>query len=114
AVLFPIVWGILYVIMGISIAMILLKGRSEGIYTVPCVKIYALQLAVNFFWSIILFNMQNFLLSLVWLLFLLVLVIIQVFKFYRICKLSAYLQIPYILWLVFAAVLNYSIFTLNG
>ena len=114
SIVFPIAWGILYVLMGISAAMVFIKGRESGTYTFDALLFYFAQLFVNFFWSIILFNMQNFLLSLVWLLFLLVLVIIQVFKFYRICKLSAYLQIPYILWLVFAAVLNYSIFTLNG
>lgn len=113
AVVFPIAWGILYVLMGISASMIYLKGKEDDISVLSPLFLYYLQLTVNFFWSIIFFNMQNFLFSLIWLLLLLVLVVVQTRSFYRISKLAAYLQIPYILWLVFAAVLNYSIFILN-
>ncbi|MBO4950963.1 MAG: tryptophan-rich sensory protein [Clostridia bacterium] len=113
AVLFPIVWGILYVIMGISIAMILLKGRSEGIYTVPCVKIYALQLAVNFFWSIIFFNLRAFFFSFVWLILLWILVVVMIDRFSRVSKIAAYINIPYFLWVSFAAYLNFMIYRLN-
>ena len=113
AVVFPIAWGILYVLMGIRATMIYLKGKEDDISVLSPLFLYYLQLTVNFFWSIIFFNMQNFLFSLIWLLLLLVLVVVQTRSFYRISKLAAYLQIPYILWLVFAAVLNYSIFILN-
>lgn len=111
--LFPIVWGILYVIMGASLANILIKGREKGIYTVPCVKIYALQLAVNFFWSIIFFNMRAFLFSFVWLLLLWVLIIVMIDRFSKISKISAYVNIPYFLWVTFAAYLNFMIYRLN-
>lgn len=113
SIVFPIAWGILYVLMGISASMIYLKGKEDDISVLSPLFLYYLQLTVNFFWSIIFFNMQNFLFSLIWLLLLLVLVVVQTRSFYRISKLAAYLQIPYILWLVFAAVLNYSIFILN-
>ncbi|MBQ7400171.1 MAG: tryptophan-rich sensory protein [Clostridia bacterium] len=113
AILFPIVWGILYVIMGASLANILIKGRENGIYTVPCVKIYALQLAVNFFWSIIFFNMRAFLFSFIWLLLLWVLIIIMIDRFSKISKVSAYVNIPYFLWVSFAAYLNFMIYRLN-
>ena len=111
--LFPIVWGILYVIMGASLANILVKGREKGIYTVPCVKIYALQLVVNFFWSIIFFNMRAFLFSFVWLLLLWVLIIVMIDRFSKISKISAYVNIPYFLWVTFAAYLNFMIYRLN-
>lgn len=113
SIVFPIAWGILYVLMGISASMIYLKGKEDDISVLSPLFLYYLQLTVNFFWSIIFFNMQNFLFSLIWLLLLLVLVVVQTRSFYRTSKLAAYLQIPYILWLVFAAVLNYSIFILN-
>ena len=113
SIVFPIAWGILYVLMGISASMIYLKGKEDDISVLSPLFLYYLQLTVNFFWSIIFFNMQNFLFSLIWLLLLLVLVVVQTRSFYRISKLAAYLQIPYILWLVFAAVLNSSIFILN-
>lgn len=111
--LFPIVWGILYVIMGASLANILVKGREKGIYTVPCVKIYALQLVVNFFWSIIFFNMRAFLFSFVWLLLLWVLIIVMIDRFSKISRISAYANIPYFLWVTFAAYLNFMIYRLN-
>lgn len=113
SILFPIVWGILYVLMGISVAKVLIKGREEGIYTFPALRIYVLQLAVNFFWSIIFFNMRNFLLSFVWLLLLWVLIVNMIIKFYRIDKVGAWLNVPYLLWVSFAGWLNFMIYTLN-
>lgn len=111
--LFPVVWAVLYVIMGISLAMVLIRGREEGIYTVPCVKIYVLQLAVNFFWSIIFFNLRAFLLSFVWLILLWVLIIVMIDRFSVVKKLAAYINIPYFLWVSFAAYLNFMIYRLN-
>lgn len=113
ALLFPIVWSILYVLMGISLANILIKGREKGIYTVPCVKIYFLQLAVNFFWSIIFFNFRAFLLSFIWLLLLWVLIIKMIDCFSKISKSAALINIPYFLWVTFAAYLNFMIYRLN-
>lgn len=113
AIVFPIAWGILYVLMGIGAACVYLKGREDGVYTLPALGLYFAQLAVNFFWSIIFFNLQNFLFSFLWLLLLLVLVCAMTIKFYGICKIGALIQIPYILWLIFAAVLNYAIFIIN-
>ena len=113
AIVFPIAWSILYVLMGISASMVYLEGKENDISVSRPLLLYFVQLAVNFFWSIIFFNMQNFLFSLIWLLLLLVVVIAQTRAFYAVNKTSAYLQIPYILWLVFAAVLNYAIFVLN-
>lgn len=111
--LFPIVWGILYVLMGISIANVIVKGCEKGMYVVPCVKIYALQLVVNFFWSIIFFNFRAFLFSFIWLLLLWVLIVIMIDCFSKTSKFAAAINIPYFLWVSFAAYLNFAIYRLN-
>lgn len=113
AILFPIVWTILYALMGTSLALVLIKGRNEGIYTFPSIKIYVYQLAVNFFWSIIFFNCRSFLFAFIWLILLLVLVAIMIFRFYGVSKVAAVLNIPYFIWITFAAYLNFMIYMLN-
>lgn len=112
-ILFPIVWTILYTLMGISSAIIYTKGRDENIPVNDALRIYAIQLAVNFFWSIIFFNLEAFLFAFLWILLLWILIIIMIKKFYEIDKTAAYLQIPYLLWVTFAAYLNFAIFLLN-
>lgn len=112
-IVFPIVWTILYTLMGISSAIIYTKGREENIPVYDALKTYAIQLAVNFFWSIIFFNLEAFLFAFLWILLLWVLIIVMIKKFYKIDKTAAYLQIPYLLWVTFAAYLNFAIFLLN-
>ena len=113
AILFPIVWTILYVLMGISAAMIYntetapMPQRKSALYT------YVLSLFFNFFWSIIFFNMRNFLFAFIWLLVLLFLIIRTIMKYYKINPLAAYLQIPYLIWVTFAGYLNFAIWLLN-
>lgn len=104
--LFPIVWTILFVLMGISAGMVYKKSGS-----VPF--IYRLSLVVNFLWSIIFFNMEAYLFAFVWLLLLLVLIIITIIEYYKIDKTAAYLQIPYLIWVAFAGYLNFFIWYLN-
>lgn len=111
--LFPIVWTVLYTLMGISSARIYLKGKEEGAFVGDSLKVYALQLAVNFFWSIIFFNFEAFLFAFIWILLLWVLIIIMIRKFYAVDPLAAWLQIPYFLWVTFAAYLNLAIYMLN-
>ena len=111
--LFPIVWTILYTLMGISSARIYLEGKKGEVPVEKALKIYALQLAVNFFWSIIFFNMQAFLFAFIWILLLWVLIIIMIKEFYYIYPPAAWLQIPYLLWVTFAAYLNLAIYILN-
>lgn len=109
--LFPIVWGILYALMGISAARVYLSPpspeRSRGL------NLYVLQLIVNFFWSLIFFNAQAFLFAFFWLMFLWLLVLGMIFVFYRTDPLAGKLQIPYLLWLSFAAYLNLGVWYLN-
>ncbi|MDD4689601.1 MAG: tryptophan-rich sensory protein [Eubacteriales bacterium] len=108
--LFPIVWGILFLLMGISASMIWLSDSFEK---EKALTVYGIQLAVNFLWSLIFFNMQAYYLAFFWLLLLLVLIIIMIYKFSQINKTAAYLQIPYLLWVIFAGYLTLAIAILN-
>ncbi len=109
-IVFPIAWGILYVLMGISYYIVMTKGKK---YKEEAKLIYFIQLVVNALWTPIFFGLKEYFLAFSWLLMLLVLVIFMVTIFFKINKLSAYLQIPYILWLLFAAYLNFGVFVLN-
>lgn len=108
---FPVVWCILYILMGVSAALVFKSGdaRKGG-----ALRIYALQLIVNFFWSLIFFNMRAFGFASIWLVLLIALVLTMTAMFLKINKKAAYLQIPYILWLLFALYLTVGIFILNG
>ncbi len=104
AILFPMAWGILYILMGISSYLVY---ESDSEYKKTGLIFYAIQLIVNALWTMI------FLFAFIWLLLLLLLVLVMMYYFYKSSKLAFYLQIPYVLWLVFAAILNYSIYVLN-
>ena len=108
--IFPVVWTILYILMGIS-SYIVYESDSE--LKNKALTVYIIQLAVNFIWPILFFNLEMFLLSFVWLLILLALIIYMILLFYKISPIAAYLQIPYLLWIVFAGYLNLMIFILN-
>lgn len=108
--LFPIVWTILYTLMGISAAIIY---KTDDPDRTQALKIYAFQLIVNFLWTIIFFNLRQFLFSFIWLVLLDVLVVIMISKFHKISPLAAWLQIPYLLWILFATYLNLGIYLLN-
>ena len=109
--LFPIVWAILYALMGIGAAKIYQsppsKVRSLGL------NLFVIQLVVNFFWSPIFFNLRIFGFAFYWLLLLWALVLRMVFVFGKIDPLAAKLQIPYLIWLTFAAYLNLGVWYLN-
>jgi tryptophan-rich sensory protein len=110
--LFPIVWTVLYTLMGISSYLVYILGREsdEGKLALA---LYAAQLAVNFVWPILFFDFQWYLISLLWLLLLVVLVIAMIRSFYKIRPMAAYFNIPYVLWLLFATYLNFGIWRLN-
>ena len=109
-ILFPIVWTILYILMGISSYLIY---ESDSEYKESALKIYALQLFFNFMWSIIFFRFDQYLFAFIWLLILIGLIVKMIYVFYQIRPLAAYLQIPYLLWCLFAAYLNLMIYLLN-
>ncbi len=109
---FGVVWPILYALMGIGAAMVWLEEdaplRMRGI------NLFVAQLILNFFWSLIFFNLQAYGLAFFWLLTLLALVVWMAYTFYQVRPLAGYLQIPYIVWLLFAAYLNAGVWVLNG
>ena len=110
-ILFPIVWTILYVLMGISSGIVYQKRDSKNVSS--ALDIYGLQLAVNFIWSIIFFNMRAYLFAFIWLILLWILIYSMIKRFYKLSKVAAYLQIPYLLWVTFAGYLNFMIYILN-
>lgn len=110
--LFPIVWTILYILMGISAYMIKVADASTEEID-DALTIYRYQLIVNFLWPIFFFNFGWYLFAFVWLILLWVLVIFMIRSFYKISKPAAYLNIPYLIWLTFAAYLNFGVWWLN-
>ena len=109
-VVFPIVWTILYTLMGISAARI---KQSNGPDKSKALKTYLLQLGVNFFWSVFFFGLHRYFLAFLWLLLLIFLVIRMIKDFTDVDLKAAKLQIPYLIWCCFAAVLNFSVWWLN-
>ena len=110
---FPIVWSVLYVLMGISAAMVFLRRNENALVVDNALTVYGGNLIINFMWSIIFFGFEAFLFAFVWLLFLLTTVISMVFSFKKIMPISGYLQIPYAAFLVYAGYLNLSVYLLN-
>lgn len=103
--LFPIVWTVLYTLMGIS--HYLTKDCKK------CNEIYVKQLIVNLAWSIIFFTFKLRLLAFLTIILLIYLIIEMIITFYKENKISAYLQIPYLIWCIFASYLNLFIYILN-
>ena len=110
-IVFPIVWGILFALMGIGAARIYLSPASRA--RTRSRRLFFLQLAFNFFWSILFFNLQNFGLAFIWLIALWGLVLLMILSFRELDKAAARLQIPYLLWVTFAAYLNLGVWRLN-
>ena len=111
AVLFPIVWTALYLLMGVGAALVY---NARGEFRTIGLWLFAAQLAVNFFWSILFFNLRAFLFAFVWLILLWVLAAAMSVAFFKTRRVAGLLQIPYLLWLTFAAYLNFSVYILNA
>ena len=109
-VLFPVVWSILYLLMSISCYIITTKDDKNKDNAIIW---YGIQLFINSLWSLIFFGFSAYLFSFIWILLLLAIVIIMIVKFYKIDKMAAYLNIPYVLWILFAGFLNLGIYILN-
>ena len=108
--LFPIAWTVLYILMGISSAMVF---KTVAPNRRAALRVYALQLAFNFVWTLIFFNLQSYLLAFVWIIALLALIVIMILRFRKVNPTAAWLQIPYLVWVCFAAYLNLGVFILN-
>jgi len=108
--IFPIVWSILYLLMAVSAYMI---SETNSPNKNEAIKIYFIQLIVNSLWTLIFFGLRQYVLSFIWIILLVVLVIWMIIKFYKIRKISGFINIPYLLWLLFASYLTLSIIILN-
>lgn len=110
-IVLPIVWSILYLLMGVSAARIARAGpstaRAKGL-----ARFFA-QLAFNFFWSILFFNLQNYALALGWLVVLFALILWMILAFAGADRTAALLQLPCLLWVAFAGYLNLGVLLLN-
>jgi len=109
--IFAPVWTFLFILMGLSFYLIWRKGYSREKRS--AFFVYFIQLFLNLLWSIFFFGLKNPFLGLLDIVLLLIFILINIYLFYRISKVSAYLLLPYLLWVSFASILNFSIFILN-
>ena len=110
-IVFPIVWSILFALMGVSAARVFLA--PEGEERTRGLRLFFTQLGFNFFWSVIFFNMQAFGLAFLWLAALWALIVWMTVTFYRVDRPAAWLQLPYLIWVAFAGYLNLGVWRLN-
>ena len=108
---FPVVWGILYLLMGIAAARIALLQESGA--RRAALRVYGLQLAVNFLWHLLFFNLQAFGAAFLWLVLLFALIVWMILSFRELDKAAAWLLLPYLLWTAFAGYLNLGVWLLN-
>lgn len=111
SIVFPIVWGILYILMGIGAARIYMSSPSD--IRTKAMVLYVVQLAMNFFWSLIFFNLQKFGFALLWLILLWCFILAMILVFQKIDVIASKLQVPYLLWVTFAVYLNLGVWFLN-
>ncbi len=110
AILFPIVWTILYILMGIAAGIV---AESRDLDKGKGLKLYVLQLAINVIWPILFFRFEALKFACFWLVLLIVAVVLTFLSFYRIEKKGAFLLLPYLAWCLFALYLNFGIVVLN-
>lgn len=106
------VWTILFILMGIAAAMIWNKGLDNNAVKIA-ILIFVVHLILNVLWSVFFFGMQNPGLAFMEIIILWLMIALVMYLFYQIDHRATYLLIPYILWVSFAAILNYSIWQLN-
>jgi len=111
AVVFPIVWTILFTLMGVGAARIY-SAPASGARS-KSLLLFLVQLTFNFFWSIFFFNLQAFGFAFLWLVALWLLILGMILSFVRVDRAAALLQLPYLLWVTFAAYLNFGVWLLN-
>ena len=110
AILFPIVWTLLYILMGMAAGVV---AESRDLDKGKGLKLYALQLAINVIWPIIFFRFEALKFACFWLVLLIAAVVMTILVFYRIEKKAAFLLLPYLAWCLFALYLNFGIVVLN-
>jgi len=112
-ILFPIVWTVLYILMGVSAALIYNNRYKDKEWAKCALTVYGISLVINFFWSPIFFNLRAYLLAFIWIVLLWISVLVTILKYKKISPVAAYLQIPYLLWCAFAGYLSFAVFALN-
>lgn len=112
AIVFPIVWTILYLFMSIAFYRVYLKSKS-GVATHSALTFYIVQLILNFLWFIVFFRFRLYGLAFIELCILFIFIIITIIKFFKVDKLSGILMIPYAVWVAFAGILNLFIWISN-
>lgn len=110
--LFPVVWTILFILMGIS-SYLILSHKKDDMKIKDAMFYYWLQLGLNFLWTILFFGFQLRLTALIDLVLIIILVAIMIKKFYKLEPKAAYLNIPYFIWLIYAFILNYFVWFIN-
>lgn len=110
--LFPIVWTVLFLLMGLASYLVVTAEAPDGVSR-RALTVYGVQLVVNFFWSILFFNLKWYLFSFFWLLLLWGLILVTMILFFPIRRSAGWLLVPYLLWVTFAGYLNFGIFLLN-
>jgi tryptophan-rich sensory protein len=113
ALLFPIVWSILFLLMGYSSVTVFLHRERDRSHALDGLVLYTASLVVNFFYPIFFFRFRFFLFSFFWLILLLSLVLLTVWKYAKVSRAAARAQLPYAAWVAFACVLTLAIFLLN-
>ena len=109
SILFPIVWTILYILMGVSYGIL----KDNNLVDQQVNLIYYIQLAVNALWSIFFFSLKWRLFAFIWIIMLAILVVLMIIKFYNKNRIAGLIQIPYLLWILFASYLNIGVYILN-
>ena len=109
SILFPIVWTILYIFMGVSYGIL----KNNNLVDQQVNLIYYIQLAVNALWSIFFFSLKWRLFAFIWIIMLAILVVLMIIKFYNKNKIAGLIQVPYLLWVLFASYLNIGVYILN-
>lgn len=109
--LFPVVWTILYISMGVALYLVVVAKDRKN--TLPAYISFGVQLFFNFFWSIIFFNAKAYLFAFIWLILLWAAIIVNIFFFYKVNKTAGKILISYLVWVTFAGYLNLGIYLLN-
>ena len=112
AILFPIVWTVLYTLMGFSSYLIWTNTVDSSVSS-KAKQLYFYQLTANFLWSFFFFSFRWYFFSFLWILLLWGLVAAMIKTFSSISKVAAYINLPYLIWLTFAAYLNLGVWWLN-
>ena len=110
--LFPVIWTILYILMGIASYLVMTSGNPpENIR--QALALYGIQLAFNFLWPIFFFTLSAYLFAFIWLVILWLMILATTILFYYFSNVAGYLMIPYLIWVTFAGYLNLGIYLLN-